>query len=388
MYAALKENAAFAMAAQNGSLIFPGSINNQGFPPAMPGGGYAQYGVAVGSGVLLPLNPSATIILPQIQIAKRAEGMAAKQHAKFFEYLKANKSEKTAQGYFYDVRNVLTVISKNSFENKPLDKLNLALITADQVKQAERNLIKSSDFQPSTLERMKQGWNQFCLFLGMAGWKFEVKINAAETYRDDAISTEDVKKMLKYCQEQRATAKSDAEIIRWYRKEIAIRLGFEMGFRSCEYSNVTFNAVERGKRIFIKHSKADGSRKVPLTKEIKAVVAAFKAFLEERNMLPKNGGVFEKTDGKHYSTSSFRRWLKQTAEACGIPTELAQTHGLRHRYAKNFYSHSKNLLMLARFMGHKSTKTTKQYAEPTFEDAQEAMQAAVDNAYGSVQQSA
>jgi site-specific recombinase XerD len=161
-----------------------------------------------------------------------------------------------------------------------------------------------------------------------------------------------------------------------------------MGLRSCEYVNVTFGEVENDDQVTIKDSKGDGSREVSVMKETRAAILEFKAFLKARNMFPKNDGVFEKPEGGYYSTSSFRRWMKQTAAACGIRAKLAQTHGLRHRYAMNYYSHTKDLVVLARLMGHKSMKTTRQYAEPTFESVQQSMQESVDKAYGILPQAA
>ena len=186
--------------------------------------------------------------------------------------------------------------------------------------------------------------------------------------------------MLEYCKAQRGNAKTIAEQIRWYRKEIAIRLGVDMGFRSCEYGNSTFNEVEAKNRVTITNSKHNGTRIVAVTAETKEVILEFKAFLKKNGCHPTSDGIFEKPDGKNYSTSTFRRWLKKTAEACEVIAKQAKTHGLRHRFARNFHEENHDEFMLANIMGHKSMATTRTYAQPTFENMQEAMQSASNKA--------
>ena len=151
-----------------------------------------------------------------------------------------------------------------------------------------------------------------------------------------------------------------------------------MGFRSCEYGNAKFSEVEKENKITIRNSKHNGTRKVGVTKETRAVIIEFRDFLLARNLYPAAGGIFEKSDGVNYSTSTFRRWLKSIAEANSIDSRQAKTHGLRHRFARNFHAHNHNEIMLADIMGHKSTATTRGYARQTFEEQLEAMQSAND----------
>ena len=110
-----------------------------------------------------------------------------------------------------------------------------------------------------------------------------------------------------------------------------------MGLRSCEYKNANFDDVEQHGKVIIRNSKHNGIREVALTNEAKIAILELKVLLLEHNY-PANGGVFEKSNGKSYSTSTFRRWLKKVADSCGVESEQAKTHGLRHRFAKNFNS--------------------------------------------------
>ena len=158
---------------------------------------------------------------------KRAKGMAGEQLSAFRSYLKntRNRADKTAQGYFYDAKTVLAVISEDNFNGISLDKLDVSSITPVQVKQAEQKISSGDEFKTSTLLRLKQGWNRFCMFIGMAEWKFSYTLNAGNEYMDDVITNEEINTMLDYCKQRREEAKTDVERIRWYRKEIAIRLG-------------------------------------------------------------------------------------------------------------------------------------------------------------------
>jgi integrase len=212
----------------------------------------------------------------------------------------------------------------------------------------------------------------------MDSWKFTETVNASYEYKDGVISNEDIIKILDYCKEQRQAANTNTARIRWFRREISIRLGWEMGFRSCEYGNTKFGEVDKNGRITIKNSKHNGTRIIAVTKETRDVILEFKCLLQELKLMPTGDGVFEKLDGRIYSTSTFRRWLKKVANACNILDKQAKTHGLRHRFARNFYSHARDEFMLADIMGHKSTATTRVYASKTFEEVRDTIQSAND----------
>ena len=111
----------------------------------------------------------------------------------------------------------------------------------------------------------------------------------------------------------------------------------------------------------------------------------FGEYLRSCNRYPTSGAVFEKPNGMRYSTSNFLKWLKKVAEACGVSKEKAQTHGLRHRFARNFHSENRSEIMLANAMGHKSIETTRLYTGKTFEEMRNAMQASSNKARANCQ---
>jgi len=248
------------------------------------------------------------------------------------------------------------------------------------IEAAEYQLFRESKKKPKTLDRLKQGWNCFCKHIGMEDWRFTDKINTTREYRPEAISNADVVKMLEFCKHAAETAKTVTERVRWSRIEIMMLLGWGSGFRSCEYGNATFEEIINTGFVTIRNSKHDGTRRVPVTDETQEAVSRLKAILHENGLAPKNGGIFEKSNGETYSTSTFRRWLKKVAIACGVSCIVAKTHGLRHRFAKNFHGFTKDELMLADLMGHKSIETTRKYAEETSENQRKAVLEANNNA--------
>ena len=106
------------------------------------------------------------------------------------------------------------------------------------------------------------------------------------------------------------------------RIEIMMLLGWGSGFRSCEYGNATFDEIINTGFVTIRNSKHDGTRRVPVTDETQEAVSRLKAILHENGLAPKNGGIFEKSNGETYSTSTFRRWLKKVAAACEVKFPL------------------------------------------------------------------
>ena len=182
---------------------------------------------------------------------------------------KGDKAEKTINSYFFDARCVLNVIAEKHFGGMKLSELNLSAITSHHVLEAERFLFKESGKAPSTLGRLTIGWNSFCTFLGMNGWKFIPQENIGREYKKDVISNNDVLRMLEYIYKQVEITESPLELVRLKRQEIALLLGWVQGMRSCEYINAKFNDVENHGKIVIKNSKHNGTREVALTDEDK-----------------------------------------------------------------------------------------------------------------------
>ena len=319
----------------------------------------------------------------QGSLEKRADGTAKARIGEFSDSLRdKGKAERTFNGYPSNARSVLRKVSKMFHGNVGLDKLDLSAITAEQIKAVEQYMYSGYDFKTASLFRIKHGWNNFCEFIGMGNWKFTRKINEAKAFKNEVISNEDVVKILQHCRDERERAKTAKARIRWLRREIAILLGWSAGLRSCEYGNAKFDEIINKGRITVRNSKHGGSREVGVTKETREAVPKLKELLKKHKEYPEKGGVFEKVGGKVYTTSTFRRWLVEAGVECGMTSDVAQTHSLRHRFADNFLERTSDISLLSRIMGHKSIDTTKGYTHPSFEKVLKFMQEANDNARG------
>jgi integrase len=319
----------------------------------------------------LPLVATSNESAPETQ-ETRACGTAGATIAAFSEYLRnKGKAERTYNGYPGNVRRVFTKIlelKSNELNDSDLEALDLSKIPHEWLKEAEYALYNHDKLSPTSFLRIKHGWNSFCSFIDMEEWKFTVKINSAEKLKTDPISNDAIIEILRICREKRQGSVTMKERIRLIRCEIAILLGWQLGLRSCEYKNAKFSEILYDDKITVKNSKHGGTRELGVSCEIAELVKELRALLESCEEYPPNGGIFEKSNGSVYSTSSFRRWLKNIADASIIDKDKAKTHGLRHRFARNFLDHSSNLFMLTTLMGHKSVDTTKGYTRPTFEE--------------------
>ena len=364
---------------QNGRISIPETVNITINPQVSPL--FDAFFTTIAEGGVLPLNSDLKLHVEE----RRINATAEEKLLEFKVYLRdrkdrkkgdkrRDKAEKTVNSYFFDASCVLKTIAEKHFDGADLSELNLSDITSSHVLEAERFLFKESGKAPSTLGRLTIGWNTFCTFLGTNGWNFIPQENVGREYKKDVISNDEVLKMLEYIKAQIESAESLAAQIRLKRQEIALLLGWVQGLRSCEYGNANFDDVEKHGKIVIKNSKHNGTREVALTDEALTAILELKELLSESNQYPANNGVFEKANGKNYSTATFRNWMKKVAAACDVEFGQAKTHGLRHRFAKNFNSTKGDIFMLADIMGHRSTETTRKYSVATFEDQRDAIQ--------------
>ena len=198
---------------------------------------------------------------------------------------KDKKASKTIKGYTADTIAVMNVIASEYFHGNELNEINLLQITEEQILAAEYHLFhESKKRKPKSLNRLKQGWNRFCKFIGKENWKFTTGINATQQYKSEAISNADVIKMIGFCQQQAAASSTITERTRWLRIEIMLGLGWAGGFRSCEYTNAKFDEIKNAGVITIVNSKQNGTREVPITSEVQKVAEELKKILLEAGL--------------------------------------------------------------------------------------------------------
>lgn len=292
----------------------------------------------------------------------------------------AEKSNKTRSSYLCDVKNILSYVTDNFFNKSNFSQIKLEQITDEQIEKTIDWLFLESKYTAKTLIRRKYGWNKFCKFLGKNEWKITRKVNKTSYLEKDIIDTEQIISMILFCEKMIENTLNINNKILWLRRIVAINIGFNEGLRASEYKNVKFDDVLLKEKIEIRASKHDSWRTIPITSFTKKAIKNLHEFLELHHKLPKNGGVFENNKCKPMSTRTFQRWIRKVATHSNIPLHLAKTHGLRHRFAKNFLKEHKELSVLSEILGHKSLETTRIYTKATQAELKNLLQTSSNSA--------
>lgn len=127
----------------------------------------------------------------------------------------------------------------------------------------------------------------------------------------------------------------------------AVCLGAYAGLRVSESASLSWDDVDVDLRRIRVRGKGQKGR----------VVAIGTVLLAELGT-PKLGANVV-TRGKPYSVGTLTRMLNRAMAAAGV---RATSHQLRHRYGTAAYRQSRDLLAVAKLMGHASTTTTQVYA--------------------------
>jgi len=199
---------------------------------------------------------------------------------KFSEYLNVTqKSHNTKRAYIGDAKVVLgAVMGKFFTETSNLDDITIDKITTVHIEAVENWLFDVSTHRPKTRERIKQGWNVFCTYIGMADWKMTKKTNVSCDYSEGGLTNPEIIKLLEYCHEEVLAGKSIVEKIRYQRIIVAINLGWAEGLRSCECGNANFREAELEGRITIRGSKNNGERVLPLSDQTRQAILGLKDY--------------------------------------------------------------------------------------------------------------
>lgn len=129
----------------------------------------------------------------------------------------------------------------------------------------------------------------------------------------------------------------------------AVALGGYAGLRVSEAASLMWRDVDIDTRTLSVHeSKGGKSRRV-----------AIGPVLIDR-LLPNTGKNVVTGTGYVYSASALQRKVNRAIKAAGVD---ATFHQLRHRYGTMAYRDTRDLVALAKQMGHSSTVTTSIYAD-------------------------
>ena len=274
---------------------------------------------------------------------KPINNMTLEEAHNFFSQKLSESATNTQKNYLCDVKSVLSSVVNKYFKSKKWHKIRISDIQAEQIKKSVELLFSDKKYQVTTLKRRKYGWNSFCKFIGKLEWIISHKIRENISFDVESICSEKSIEMINFCEEMASSEKTISKKIRWLRRSVAINIGLNEGLRSCEYKNVQFDDVLEKGVIVVRSSKHDGWRTIPVTGFTKNAVSRLKKLLEFHHEINEDCGVFDHTCGKPISIRSFQRWIKDVGELVKVSKNLSKTHGLRHRFARNYFEKHNNL---------------------------------------------
>jgi len=284
--------------------------------------------------------------------------------ARFANYLKQKGyAENTAKSYISDVKIFLNEIG--DVEVIDLEKFSKA------AKEKLENLYSRTTYSATSLMRKKFSWGIFCDFLDMPFLKIDKKIKVTRTYQRDIFKEADIQKILTYLENRCTTSSTFTTQRKILLQQLAILLGAKAGLRVGEYQNLSFSDVLRNCEVVIRNGKHGDNRRVPVPKVIQDKVYELKKLYEDFK-IAYDDRVFRNIGGTFIHVRTFQRWLKNLAAKVDVPETLAKTHGLRHRFAKNFLDKNINKLAeLGDILGHKNLDTTLIYLKKTQKELRE-----------------
>jgi integrase len=184
--------------------------------------------------------------------------------------------------------------------------------------------------------------------------------------RDKFLSTDDVDRLLKVCEEKAIVDLAKGRQT-WVTRYMLVHLALHSGLRVSELAGLTIGDLHlNGKDVYLIVQKGKGSRKRDVYLD-KQVVAHLKDYLVyKRNVLGESVGdespFFCGRGGKHFTTTALHKSFKKALEEAKLPKRYS-IHSSRHTYATVLLSKTKNLRFVQKQLGHASLDMTSLYAD-------------------------
>lgn len=125
------------------------------------------------------------------------------------------------------------------------------------------------------------------------------------------------------------------------------------GIRVSEHKAITVEAIRKGKATITNKGKV---REVYLDKKLRKILLSF---CSQNNI--QSGPVFITKGGKPLDRSNIWKMMKNLCFDADVEQAKVFLHNLRHLFAFTYYKVEKNLVHLARLLGHSSIETTRIY---------------------------
>ena len=179
------------------------------------------------------------------------------------------------------------------------------------------------------------------------------------TFRDNVLSFDDYKKMLKTCL-------IDKGLRHGFKYYCIIRILATTGIRISELTKISLDDYKKGYADIV--SKANHARRVYIPKETSKAVLQYCEHYGKKN-------VFEYTKTANRAVAM---QLKEIAKKSGVDENLVYPHAFRHLFAKMFLQKNKDISLLADILGHQSINTTQIYMRKTALEQEDEFRKVVD----------
>jgi site-specific recombinase XerD len=131
---------------------------------------------------------------------------------------------------------------------------------------------------------------------------------------------------------------------------------YSAGLRISELLNLKISAIDLQRNlIHIKQSKGRKDRVVPIGQQIRPLLLNY-----AKTYRPKVYLFEGEKEGKPYSSSSVRQFLKRSCKAANIRKHITP-HSLRHSYATHLLENGVDIRYIQEFLGHSKPETTMIY---------------------------
>ncbi len=184
--------------------------------------------------------------------------------------------------------------------------------------------------------------------------------------RDKFLSTDEVKRLLKVCEEQ-----ADLDLLKgrqtWVTRHMLVALALRSGLRVGEIAALKIGDIHLGGRetyISVRRGKGDKPRDVffngSLVKPLKRYID-IKAKTWKQPVSPSDS-LFSHGEGKPFTTMALYFSFKKALQKAGLPLHHT-IHHARHTFATHLLADTGNLKFVQKQLGHENIAHTALYAD-------------------------
>lgn len=179
------------------------------------------------------------------------------------------------------------------------------------------------------------------------------------TYRDNILSFDDYKKMLKTCL-------INKKLRHGFKYYCIMKILATTGIRISELTKISLDDYKKGYADII--SKANHARRIYIPEETCKAVLQYCEHYGKKN-------PFQYTNTANRAVAM---QLKEIARKSGVSENVVYPHAFRHLFAKMFLQKNKDISLLADILGHQSINTTQIYMRKTAMEQESEFRKVVD----------